>query len=263
MEFSNCGHHCEAPLCHQQGVYSLKATSIGWTGKCHDYFNRMPLVSDFLPFTCDACRKTFCLEHRTYSSHSCRDAGQRGEFDRTLFYPMIHLTNGLPRNSPLRSPRNGVSSLRWKYLLHRWPRVGIAALALDPPHRLRGPSASLRAAAVARHLAHAYLVAAAEVSHACLTGTLMTTLAPQRAPQRQQQYARRVQAFSRALPTTLIARSPPRLCPNPHMGPLRQVAPATRTAVSGCLQDAQLKHFHRMDQSDARSARLVLRLSVR
>jgi hypothetical protein len=26
---------------------------------------------DFLPFTCEACRSTFCLEHRTRESHNC------------------------------------------------------------------------------------------------------------------------------------------------------------------------------------------------
>ncbi|KAI0510864.1 hypothetical protein KFK09_011474 [Dendrobium nobile] len=29
---------------------------------------------DFLPFTCNGCRKVFCLEHRTYRSHTCPKA---------------------------------------------------------------------------------------------------------------------------------------------------------------------------------------------
>ncbi|KAG8384782.1 hypothetical protein BUALT_Bualt04G0154300 [Buddleja alternifolia] len=34
---------------------------------------------DFLPFTCNACRKVFCLDHRSYKSHDCpkSDAGSR------------------------------------------------------------------------------------------------------------------------------------------------------------------------------------------
>lgn len=32
---------------------------------------------DFLPFKCDCCAQTFCLEHRTYTSHSCPVAGGR------------------------------------------------------------------------------------------------------------------------------------------------------------------------------------------
>jgi predicted nucleic acid binding AN1-type Zn finger protein len=30
---------------------------------------------DFLPFNCDGCDRTFCLEHRT--SHGCRAGGKR------------------------------------------------------------------------------------------------------------------------------------------------------------------------------------------
>ncbi|MEW5298137.1 MAG: hypothetical protein WDW36_001290 [Sanguina aurantia] len=33
--------------------------------------------NDFLPFTCDCCKRTFCLEHRTYTSHSCTAAEGR------------------------------------------------------------------------------------------------------------------------------------------------------------------------------------------
>lgn len=32
---------------------------------------------DFLPFTCDACSQTFCLDHRTYTAHSCAHAEGR------------------------------------------------------------------------------------------------------------------------------------------------------------------------------------------
>ncbi|DBB10635.1 TPA: hypothetical protein ACH3X3_007144 [Trebouxia sp. C0006] len=32
---------------------------------------------DFLPFTCDCCGEVFCLQHRTYQSHSCSKAGSR------------------------------------------------------------------------------------------------------------------------------------------------------------------------------------------
>ncbi len=32
---------------------------------------------DFLPFTCDCCNKTYCLDHRRYESHSCSAAGSR------------------------------------------------------------------------------------------------------------------------------------------------------------------------------------------
>lgn len=31
---------------------------------------------DFLPFKCDGCKRTFCLEHRSYQGHSCKAAGK-------------------------------------------------------------------------------------------------------------------------------------------------------------------------------------------
>ncbi|KAL2523380.1 Zinc finger AN1 domain-containing stress-associated protein 12 [Forsythia ovata] len=42
--FPDLGRHCQNPDCHQL---------------------------DFLPFTCNACSKVFCLEHRSYKSHDC------------------------------------------------------------------------------------------------------------------------------------------------------------------------------------------------
>lgn len=44
------GSHCSVPACQQ---------------------------IDFLPFKCDCCGKVFCLQHRTYESHSCQEAGSR------------------------------------------------------------------------------------------------------------------------------------------------------------------------------------------
>jgi len=44
MEFANLGSHCEFESCNQR---------------------------DFLPFSCNACQKTFCLSHRSYKDHEC------------------------------------------------------------------------------------------------------------------------------------------------------------------------------------------------
>ena len=41
---------------------------------------------DFLPFNCDCCRKTFCLEHRTYSAHACSKA--HGKSSTTIICPL-------------------------------------------------------------------------------------------------------------------------------------------------------------------------------
>ncbi|PKA47873.1 Zinc finger AN1 domain-containing stress-associated protein 12 [Apostasia shenzhenica] len=45
--FPDLGDHCQHDDCHQ---------------------------FDFLPFTCEACGKIFCLEHRTYRAHGCPSA---------------------------------------------------------------------------------------------------------------------------------------------------------------------------------------------
>ena len=43
------GAHCELPYCHQL---------------------------DFLPFRCDSCHHTYCLDHRTETAHKCTHAGE-------------------------------------------------------------------------------------------------------------------------------------------------------------------------------------------
>ena len=49
-DLMSIGHHCAVPNCGQV---------------------------DFLPFRCDCCGKTFCLEHRTYEAHNCPNAGSK------------------------------------------------------------------------------------------------------------------------------------------------------------------------------------------
>jgi hypothetical protein len=41
---------------------------------------------DFLPFVCDCCQATFCLEHRTYREHQCPKAG--GKEPLTIVCPI-------------------------------------------------------------------------------------------------------------------------------------------------------------------------------
>ena len=50
LEHTNLGHHCEMESCNQR---------------------------DFLPFTCDLCRKKLCLLHRSYAAHSCDGSNSR------------------------------------------------------------------------------------------------------------------------------------------------------------------------------------------
>jgi len=49
MEFAHLGAHCDVKTCRQR---------------------------DFLPFTCDCCDGTFCLDHRSYRTHECPKAAE-------------------------------------------------------------------------------------------------------------------------------------------------------------------------------------------
>ena len=49
MDFVNLGAHCSVGYCKKQ---------------------------DFLPFFCDGCNKKYCLEHRNYRAHECRNIPQ-------------------------------------------------------------------------------------------------------------------------------------------------------------------------------------------
>ena len=55
---------------------------------------RLLLQTDFLPFTCDKCRSTFCLDHRTYGLHSCPKAGH-GE-STTIACPLCAKAIAIP-----------------------------------------------------------------------------------------------------------------------------------------------------------------------
>jgi|UniRef100_A0A8H7K4R3 predicted nucleic acid binding AN1-type Zn finger protein len=44
----------------------------------YDYCNQL----DFLPFLCQSCRKTYCLDHRTETAHKCAKAGEWAERKR-------------------------------------------------------------------------------------------------------------------------------------------------------------------------------------
>jgi AN1-type zinc finger protein 1 len=53
----------------------------------YEYCNQL----DFLPFFCQSCKKTFCLDHRSETSHKCTDAGAWAERRRLaqLAHPSI------------------------------------------------------------------------------------------------------------------------------------------------------------------------------
>ena len=41
---------------------------------------------DFLPFSCEGCHETFCLDHRSFQAHSCRNTPD----SRALECPLCH-----------------------------------------------------------------------------------------------------------------------------------------------------------------------------
>ena len=49
QDLESIGRHCQFDYCHQL---------------------------DFLPFRCESCRKTFCLDHRTETAHKCEREGE-------------------------------------------------------------------------------------------------------------------------------------------------------------------------------------------
>jgi predicted nucleic acid binding AN1-type Zn finger protein len=69
MEFENVGRHCALPNCNQK---------------------------DFLPFNCDFCTGTFCLEHRTYAAHGC--SGQSARDFTSLDCPICSKAVKFTRN---------------------------------------------------------------------------------------------------------------------------------------------------------------------
>eukprot|EP01118_Nematostelium_gracile_P019116 TRINITY_DN8735_c0_g1_i1.p1 TRINITY_DN8735_c0_g1~~TRINITY_DN8735_c0_g1_i1.p1 ORF type:complete len:208 (+),score=26.50 TRINITY_DN8735_c0_g1_i1:46-669(+) len=61
LQFEDIGKHCELPECKQK---------------------------DFLPFKCPGCKGTFCLEHRTYASHSCKNPNIKDA--QAIFCPLCN-----------------------------------------------------------------------------------------------------------------------------------------------------------------------------
>lgn len=51
---------------------------------------------DFLPFKCDACQRTYCLEHRSYRAHSCPQAS--GKDTQVIVCPLCAKSIRVPSN---------------------------------------------------------------------------------------------------------------------------------------------------------------------
>jgi len=68
------GAHCQAPYCNQL---------------------------DFLPFRCESCKSTFCLDHRTETAHKCPRAGAWAAARRKF-----QTSSDSPSSTPLSSTTN-------------------------------------------------------------------------------------------------------------------------------------------------------------
>jgi predicted nucleic acid binding AN1-type Zn finger protein len=79
---------------------------------------------DFLPFKCDGCKQTFCLDHRTYAAHKCPNAG-KGDVE-VIVCPVcasgIHLRGGEDPNAAFeRHTRSGCDPSNYARV-HKKPR---------------------------------------------------------------------------------------------------------------------------------------------
>ena len=67
-DLDSIGAHCQSPFCHQL---------------------------DFLPFRCDSCHGTYCLDHRSETAHNCPKAGEWARNRRRKEVGVISSTTGL------------------------------------------------------------------------------------------------------------------------------------------------------------------------
>lgn len=78
------GQHCHVQSCHQL---------------------------DFLPFKCDACGETFCLDHRSFSAHSCKNPKDSHTLDCPLCdQPVEQLPNEDANHAVIRHQDSGCES---------------------------------------------------------------------------------------------------------------------------------------------------------
>lgn len=98
-DLESIGRHCQFTYCHQL---------------------------DFLPFRCESCKGTFCLEHRTETAHKCTHAGewarnrrkQAGDNDNSL-------ASSLPPTKPTIYNSPQCSEPRCKTLIHTLQNTGV------------------------------------------------------------------------------------------------------------------------------------------
>ncbi|KAI9799372.1 MAG: hypothetical protein M1833_004072 [Piccolia ochrophora] len=76
-DMESIGAHCQMPFCRQL---------------------------DFLPFRCESCKGTYCLDHRTEHSHSCSHAGAWAAARRSKALSSTPSSSSVPRTTTTPSP---------------------------------------------------------------------------------------------------------------------------------------------------------------
>ncbi|MCJ1354428.1 MAG: hypothetical protein MMC33_004416 [Icmadophila ericetorum] len=89
---------------------------------CHyEYCNQL----DFLPFRCESCKHTFCLEHRTESGHKCTRAGAWAAARRAQQQSLTSTTSQTPSSKPTLATGTQCSHPTCKTYVHTLSNVGV------------------------------------------------------------------------------------------------------------------------------------------
>ena len=87
---------------------------------CHyEYCNQL----DFLPFRCESCKQTYCLDHRTESGHACPNPGAWAATRRAAA-PQLS-TNTPPTRKPTAATGTQCSHPQCKTLIYTHTAVGV------------------------------------------------------------------------------------------------------------------------------------------
>ena len=96
-DLESIGAHCQYEYCHQL---------------------------DFLPFRCESCKRTYCLDHRTEDTHACPHAGAWAAARRAAAAGPTS-TSLLPTGKPTPATGTQCSEPRCKTYIHTHTSVGV------------------------------------------------------------------------------------------------------------------------------------------
>ena len=108
-DLESIGAHCQYEYCHQL---------------------------DFLPFRCESCRRTYCLDHRTEDAHACPHAGAWAAARRAAAGGPPS-TSLLPNEKPTLATGTQCSEPRCKTYIHTHTSVGVGCAPCGRAYCLR------------------------------------------------------------------------------------------------------------------------------